>query len=244
MFTPFAFIIDPSFYNPTPIAPASQYLLIGGGFTQYNSIVVNRIAQLDSTGSLDSSFNMGIGFQSGILYFLTQQPDGKYLTGGFNISSYNNFTATRIVRINRNGTYDSSFNFGAGPNNNPIKAIPLSDNSNIIVGQFTTYSGSLVNGIVKTTPSGAIDTTFNIGFGFNSNPIYSIDRQSDGKFIVVGNFTQYSASNNYITRTNLSGSRTAGPGSGFNTGVGFNNQVTTMVTQSDGKILVVGGMTT
>jgi uncharacterized delta-60 repeat protein len=242
MFTPFAFIQPIT--TAAPIAPLQNYLLIGGVFTLYNAPALGGIVKIDSTGSLDPSFNMGIGLGSGGVTFITQQPDGKYLVGASNMFAYSGSSSTRIFRANQNGTFDSTFNSGTGFDNQPNNAATNPDNSNVIVGQFTTYSGSSVNSIVKVTPSGTIDTTFNTGFGFNSTVLNSISRQPDGKFIVVGTFSQYSSSNNYITRTNLSGSRSAGPGSGFNTGVGFNGQVNTLVTQSDGKILVGGNFTT
>jgi uncharacterized delta-60 repeat protein len=246
MFTPFAFIQPLT--TVTPIAPTLNYLLIGGSFTLYNAPVLGGIAKIDSTGNLDSSFNMGSG-QGGTPYFFIQQPDGKYLMGGFNITSYSGSSGNRIFRINQNGTNDTTFNLGSGASNSAYDAKSYSDNSNIIVGNFLTYSGSTVNGMVKVTPSGNIDTSFNRGFGFANSgigPAQVVAVQPDGKAIVGVQSNQYSSSNNSLCRTDLSGSYNAGPGTTFNYGVGMGltNGVYTAVTQSDGKIILGGSFTT
>jgi uncharacterized delta-60 repeat protein len=247
MFTPFAFIQPLTTF--TPITPTLlQYLLLGGSFTLYNAPVLGGIAKLDSTGSLDPSFNMGSG-QGGTPYFFIQQPDGKYLMGGFNITSYSGSSNNRVVRINQDGTKDNTFILGTGFNNSPYDAKSYSDNSNIIVGNFLTYSGSTVNGLVKVTPSGSIDTSFNTGFSFQNSgigPAQVVALQSDGKAIVGVQSNQYSSSNNALCRTDLSGSYNAGPGTTFNYGLGggLNGFIYTAVTQSDGKIILGGTFTT
>jgi uncharacterized delta-60 repeat protein len=237
MFTPFAFI-QPIVYV-SPALSAIQYLLMGGSFTNYNSPSVPFIAKIDSTGSLDSTFNIGTGFD-GVGYEIKQQPDGKYIVGGV-ATVYSGSSAQRLIRINHDGTRDATLNVGT--TNGLVYAIACqSDNSNVIGGGFTTYSGSSINRIVKITPSGTIDNTFNIGFGING-AVNDMITQTDGKIIVGGNFTQYSSSNNFNTRTDLSGSYNAGPGSTFNTGTGFTALVNTYATQSDGKIIAAGNFT-
>ena len=242
MFTPFSFI-QPIVFTVTPIVPTTvNYLLAGGSFTLYNVPSLTRIVKIDGNGDIDNSFNMGLAGANSNINDIKQQPDGKYVIGG-NFTSYSGSSNNYIVRINSNGTKDTSFNIGTGTNGQVFVVSPQSDNSNIIGGAFTTYSGSLAYRLVKITPSGTLDTSFNTGLGFNfqNNDIIT---QTDGKIICVGNFTQYSSSNNYITRTNLSGSYNAGPGTSFNVGAGFNNEVFTYATQSDGKILVGGLFTT
>jgi uncharacterized delta-60 repeat protein len=247
MFTPFAFIQPIT--TVTPITPTSvNYLLIGGQFTTYNTPTVSRIAQIDSTGSLDSLFNMGAGFTGGNVFDIKQQPDGKYvILGGF--TSYSGSAQNRITRLNQNGTRDTTFNVGAGFTGTTYGTAIFPDNSNVIVGNFTQYSGSStinglpINGILKLTPSGTIDTTFNVGFGIGTQVGYDAITQSDGKIIIAGTFINYSESTSYIARTDSSGSYNSGPGSNFNFGTGFNSIVLTFVTQSDNKIVAGGDFT-
>jgi uncharacterized delta-60 repeat protein len=239
MFTPFAFIQPIT--TVTPIAPTLNYLLIGGSFSLYNAPVLNRMVKIDENGNIDGSFNIGTGFGNNT-YDIKQQPDGKYIVGG-NFTSYSGSSVNYLTRLNHNGTRDTSLNIGTGFNSVVFSVSPQSDNSNIVVGAFTSYSGSASNRIVRINTDGTRDTTFNIGTGFNTSGINTIITQADGKPIIGGSFTQYSSSNNYITRTDLSGSYNAGPETNFNMGVGFNNSVYTYATQSDGKILVGGSFT-
>jgi uncharacterized delta-60 repeat protein len=242
MFTPFAFIQPVT--TVAPITPALQYLLIGGQFQSYNTPTVTRIAKIDGSGNLtfDSTFNPGDGF-GGAVQDIQQQPDGKYVIVGL-FTSYSGSTQNRITRINQNGTRDTTFNVGNGLTTIAYAVSPQSDNSVIVGGAFDGYNFISARSIVKISPSGARDTSFNIGSGFG-NTIYGLATQPDGKVIAVGTFNQYSSSiNNYITRTDLSGSLNMGPNTTFNPGVGFSSTVNSHATQSDGKIIAVGDFTT
>jgi uncharacterized delta-60 repeat protein len=241
MFTPFAFI-QPTVLAAVAPPTALNYLLIGGAFTLYNVPSLNRITKIDTNGNLifDSSFNIGTGF-SAVPFDIKQQPDGKYIVTG-DFVAYSGSSINRVTRLNQNGTRDTTFNVGSGFNAVGRAIVPLSDNSNIIIGDFVTYSGSLSQRIAKVAPSGTFDTTFQTGFGFNASP-FTVATQSDGKIIVAGQFSQYSQSNNFIIRTDLSGSSNTGPGTDFNIGTGFNGAPITFATQSDGRILVGGSFT-
>ena len=172
MFTPFAFIQPITTVTPiTPVA-SSQYVLIGGQFTLYNAPATNYLAKLNQSGDLiqDSTFNPGTGFDN-TPHEIKQQPDGKYIIGGA-FTSYSGSASTRIVRLNQNGTRDTTFNSGGGFNQTVWTIIPFSDNSNLVGGQFVTYSGSAASRIIKLTPSGTIDSTFSSGFGMD-NIVYT-----------------------------------------------------------------------
>jgi uncharacterized delta-60 repeat protein len=60
---------------------ANGKILIGGSFTTVNATSRNRIARLNSDGSLDTSFNPDAGI-NGIVQSLALQPDGNILIGG------------------------------------------------------------------------------------------------------------------------------------------------------------------
>jgi len=238
MFTPFAFIQPVT--TVTPIVPTTlQYLLVGGGFLLWNNPQFSRIAKIDENGNIDPSFNMGSeGFTSTVID-IKQQPDGKYVVGG-SFTAYSGSASSRIARLNQNGTRDTTFNVGTGASSTVNVVSPQSDNSNIIGGVFTTYSGSAVNRIVKIAPSGSRDTSFNVGTGFGST-VYDMTTQSDGKVIVVGIFQTYSGSaSNRIARINTDGTLDTT----FNVGGGPNSDPLSIDIQSDGKILALGAFTT
>ena len=118
----------------------------------------------------------------------------------------------------------------------------LSSGKYIAFGNFTSISGSSLNRIARLNSDYSIDNTFDVGTGFNNTP-YRFVEQSDGKLVVIGQFTQYSGSAcNYITRINTDGTQDTG----FNIGSGFNQSFSAQYAlqlQSDGKLLVGGSFT-
>jgi uncharacterized delta-60 repeat protein len=133
------------------------------------------------------------------------QPNGKILVGGF-FTDYNGTAATRIIRLNADGTVDGTFVYGTGFNST-VQAITVQSDGKIFVGGgFTDYNGTTATRIIRLNPNGSIDGTFVYGTGFN-NFIYSIEIQSDGKILVGGDFTTYQGDTyNRIIRLNPDGS--------------------------------------
>ena len=284
MFAPFAFIQHPIITGPY-IAPIPNYYYAVGSFGSFNAPTFNRIVATDLSGSIDTSFNMGVGFNNTVRCMATQS-DGKLIVGG-DFTSYSGSAVTYLVRINPDGTRDASFapnlnssvytvaiqsnnqpiiggafttvsgisaprivrlfisgnrdpsfNVGATGANNTVRDIKIqSDGKVIATGDFTTYSGSSFNRIVRINTNGTLDTTFNMGAGLG-NSAYNANIQSDGKIIVAGAFITYSgSSNNYIVRINTDGTKDATYNIGTN---GFNNVVYISNLRSDGKLMVAG----
>jgi uncharacterized delta-60 repeat protein len=212
-------------------------ILVGGYFGSYQGVGANIIIRLNSDGSRDTSFNIGTGFDNWV-YSLSLQSDGKILVGG-GFTSYQGVGANRIIRLNSNGSRDTSFNIGTGFDNWVYRLALQSDGKILVGGDFTSYQGVEANIIIRLNSDGSRDTSFNIGTGFN-NWVYSLSLQSDGKILVGGGFTSYQGVGaNYIIRLNSDGSRDTS----FNIGTGFNSWVYSLSLQSDGKILVGGNFT-
>jgi uncharacterized delta-60 repeat protein len=191
-------------------------------------------------GALDTSFNPGnigqYGFgagANGYVYSINIQNDNKIIIGG-HFTSYNGNPGKYIARINSDGTYDSSFNTGIGPNENVRTTAIQSDGKIIIGGFFTSVNGNSSNYLARLNIDGSLDTTFNTGNGAN-NVVTSLKIQNDGKIIIVGYFTQYDGvSRNGLARINTDGTLD----------INFNPSNTSgtnaIALQSDGKILVGG----
>jgi uncharacterized delta-60 repeat protein len=86
-------------------------ILASGWFTSYNGITSNRIIRLNLDGSIDNTFNTGIGFSSdeGLNTAVTSlliKPDSKILAGGF-FTFYNEILANNIIQLNPDGTRNS-----------------------------------------------------------------------------------------------------------------------------------------
>jgi uncharacterized delta-60 repeat protein len=214
-------------------------IIIGGDFSTFNGISRKNISRLNTSGTIDNSFNPGTGADS---YILTTsiQSDGKIIIGG-NFTSYNGTTINRIARLNLDGTLDFSFNPGTGVSALVYTTSIQSDGKIIIGGQFSSFNGTTRSKIARLNTDGTLDTTFNPATGTN-NTILTTSIQSDGKIIIGGSFTSYNGTAiNCIARLNTNGTLdiTFNPGTGINT----NGSVWNTSIQSDGKIIIGGNFT-
>ena len=220
-------------------------ILVGGSFTSYNGTAgVNRIARLNNNGSLDTTFNIGTGFNNTVSS-LAVQSDGKILVGG-QFGTYNGSTVNRIARLNNNGILDTSFNNGGAGFNGLVNSLAVQSDGKILVGgAFNTYNGTTVNRLARLNADGSLDTSFtnNAGTGFDGS-VYNLALQADGKILAVGLFSSYDVNlTPRIARLNADGTID----NTFTTGVGvlgFNNVPYALAVQSDGKILLGGQFTT
>src|SRR5690606_32753107 len=73
-------------------------IIVGGNFTSYDGTARNRIARLNTDGSLDTSFVVGNGFNN-VINSMSIQDDGKIIVGG-NFTSYDGTARNRIARLN------------------------------------------------------------------------------------------------------------------------------------------------
>lgn len=129
--------------------PDGKYI-IGGNFiriAQYNNLF--GIARLNANGSVDTSFQSGLGVRTvvsipgfsfnidGAVYGIHCMPDGKtYIGGGF--QTYASTGRTNIARLNANGSVDSNFNPGASHPDGTVRLIePLANGKIYIGGDFT-----------------------------------------------------------------------------------------------------------
>ena len=217
--------------------PSNGKIIIGGGFTTYNGIVRNYIAQLNSDGILDASFDPGSGADSAVLA-TTIQPDGKILAAGA-FTLFNSVARNRITRLNRDGSLDGSFNPGGGANNSIYSVVLQSDGKILIGGAFTSYNNTIRFRMARLNPDGSLDASFNPGGGPNGT-VNTISPQPDGKILIGGYFTAYNGvTRNYLARLHSDGTLDAS----FNSNSGANNPVLSMVQQPGGKILIGGSFT-
>src|SRR6185369_5804184 len=93
-----------------------EKILIGGEFTSINGTQCNHIARLNPDGSLDTTFDPGIGVNASIQEFALQT-NGAVIIGG-QFSTVNGATRVRVARLNANGSLDNTFDLPAVPNNN------------------------------------------------------------------------------------------------------------------------------
>lgn len=249
-------VIDNSYYGnglgasnvlSYSVIQADGKIIIGGANSQssysYNGLIQFGLSRINTDGSLDETFNIGTGFNSWTNAFALQS-DGKIVVIG-DFTNCNGIARNRIVRLNSDGSVDTSFIVGTGfPLGSDVKTIAIqSDGKIIVAGNFNSYNGISRSRIVRLNTDGSIDLSYVIGTGFtglSSSKVSSIKLQSDGKLIAVGSFSTYNGTSTArIARLNTNGSRDLT----FNPGTGFNGDVWDVDIQPDGKIVAVGGFT-
>ncbi len=165
-------------------------IIIGGIFSTYNGTARNFIARVNADGTLDFSFDPGTGVGNGSVETCAIQSDGKIIIGG-TFSSYNGTTIIRIARLNSDGSLDTGFDPGTGPNSDIYTCRIQSDGKIIIGGYFNFYNGTIINRITRLNADGSIDTDFNPTGSGTEDVVYTCAIQNDGKIIIGGNFTSY-----------------------------------------------------
>jgi uncharacterized delta-60 repeat protein len=213
-------------------------ILVGGFFTSYSGVSRNRLVRLNTDGSVDNTFNIGSGFNGGV-YDVKQQSDGKIIVGG-DFTTCNGFNYNRIIRLNIDGSVDTTYTVGSGFNGQ-VSSIELTLNNNSFIGGYFEFYNQTQNvfNILKTNQYSNIDNDFNVGTGFNLGT-NAIVRQLDKKLLIGGYFTTFNGGSfGRIIRLNYNNS----VDTSFSIGTGFNGDVYDIKLQSDGKILVCGGFT-
>ncbi len=238
--------IDPSFTTglganssvTSILAQPDGKIIIAGPFTSYNGTNRSRIARLNADGSLDTTFDPGSG-ASGAIRACALQPDGKIIIGG-EFLTYNGTTASRVARLNSDGSLDLTFNAGGSGALGFVYCLALrSDGKVIIAGALSAYNGAVRNKIARLNPDGSLDPSFDPGAGANSL-ILTCSSQPDGRVLIGGDFTTYAGvPRSRFARLNADGSLDAS----FDIGTGADNTVKACALQADGRIVVCGGFT-
>jgi len=205
-------------------------LLVGAS----QGIILRR---LNLDGTQDTSFTFSLQ-NSSLIYDIAIQSDGKILIGGnFGFSGDSSSNTRRIGRLNADGTVDSTFTLpiASQPNATIYRVLAQADGKILIAGDFTQISSTIRGRVARLNSDGSLDTAFNPPAGANGS-VFALDRQSDGKVLVGGTFTQLNGSNSQIRlgRLNADGSLDTS----FSPTA--NNTVNTIKFQPDGKILVGG----
>lgn len=202
-------------------------ILVGGSFTTINNQRANRIARLNTDGSLDPTFDAGTGANDSVSVIVIQ-PDGKVLVSGyFNTMNGTPTSYFGVARLNSDGSLDSTYKLQQGLTG---RTIALQPDGKILAGN----SG----GIFRANTDGTIDSTFNAQFSGTYPWILNIAIQPDGKIIIVGIFDHVGGQVAYgVARLNTDGS--VDPT--FNTGTGPDTTPQGLALQPDGKVLIGGG---
>ncbi|MFD2785649.1 beta strand repeat-containing protein [Hymenobacter rubripertinctus] len=133
----------PNFSVAAVQVQADGKLVLGGLFTSYAGTARGRLARLNPDGTLDNGFATGAGFNSNVRA-LTLQADGKLLATG-TFTSYNGSPATRIARLNPDGS--------------------LNDTATPIAGATYAWSNGQTGASITVDQAGSYSATASYGSG-------------------------------------------------------------------------------
>jgi uncharacterized delta-60 repeat protein len=220
-------------------------VIVAGSFISFNGISINRILRLNSNGTLDTAFNanVGTGLNSDVSDIFLQ-PDGKILIGS-SATLYNGTAVKNLVRLNSDGTLDTTFNtsLGTGPDDlvRGFKIQP--DGKILIVGNFTSFNGTAANYVTRLNSDGTLDTSFNTNLGTGADSVVNtVDIDANGKIYIAGFFTSFNGTpSGRFLRLNSNGTFDTT----FNTslGTGFNSIVFKVIVDESNGVIVLGGFT-
>ena len=194
------------------------------------------LVRLTTNGSLDTGFSapfvagfVGAGFDPPLIL----QADGKLIVvGGFTTASVN-----QIVRLNTNGSLDTSFSFTTGFEGTPY-TVGVQADGTVLVGGFFNNFGNTERSLVRLTTTGSLDLSF-VPKLQTSGSISAAVRQPDGQLVIGGTFTEY---NGVAVHRVVRVSATGVVDASFAAATGIlPGNVNCLALQPDGKVLVGTG---
>jgi uncharacterized delta-60 repeat protein len=160
-------------------------LLIGGAFGDVGGFRLANLALLSPDGVVDETFDPD---PNGDVFSITVLSDGRILIGG-SFTAVDGMPRRGLALLSSSGELDNSFNPSI-PERIQVHAVAAEDDGKILVGGLhlaMRASAVTVHTLVRLLPNGQLDTGF-VPFK-NSFALNDIARQSDGKFLIGGLFT-------------------------------------------------------
>lgn len=229
------------FVNVMAVQPDGR-IVIGGNFTTVNGVGRRFIARLNADGSLDTTFGTNLPFLNNRVFSMALLSSGKILIGG-TFNTVNNVPPGGIIRLNSDGTLDTTFNASLDLGTfSGTFAIAVQSNGRILIGgRFTGVNGVTRGNLARLNADGSVDTTFGNGLDVSGNrfpEVRDIVIQPDGRILIGGGFTAVNGvARNAIARLNADGTLDTTFGDGLS---GVSGTVEKIARRSDGQIFIVG----
>ena len=231
--------------NSITVQPDGKVLIAGVFSTGTGTNYLQGLAQLNSDGSLDTTFKpSATRFWT---YPLSLQPDGKLIVGGYFVTNicdahgcYEDYRYF-LARLDANGNRDATFDPTA-LSNGWAQAIALQPDGKALIGGVFTSNGTNRTGVARFHSNGTLDNSFYSST--SPDLIHSVALQTDGRVLIGGSFSTVNGSaRNKLARLNSDGSLDHS----FNPGAGLGSYdslpVNSVALQSDGRVLIGGNFT-
>jgi len=182
-------LVDPTFrFHPEPgdqIVSAVAALPDGGiviaGGQVLNGIGTGYYRRLLADGSVDVAMKQRV---TGAITSMLLQPDGKVLLGGANFRVAPNTDRFRVVRVNQDGSFDSTWNYGlVGSSGGPgVAVMALQSDGKLLIAPPGTSLGPLP--LERASPDGTLDSGFHVPQVGNGLSIAALAVQPDAAILV------------------------------------------------------------
>lgn len=173
-------------------------MIVGGGFTTYNSISCGSVVRLEADGNLDPTFNNSIATGASV-QDMSMYPDGSILIAG-DFDTIGGEPRSCLAKLTSDGNLDPAlipllFNSFSWVE----QASVMTDGRILATGTFFTYGGITARRVIILLSDGTIDPSFNPGTGVVGS-IYSHLELNDGRILLTGDFSEFNgvACNNII----------------------------------------------
>jgi len=167
--------IDPTFITGTGFNNTTTDVLVNpdnsmfilGYFDTYNGVAVSPgIIKLMEDGSVDPSFNAGTGIDpylpNNANYFARIAGETSFYVGGY-LTDYNGTTISQIIKLNIDGTVDTSFNSGTGFDGINLYSMNVIWGDKLLIeGDFLNYNGTPSNYSIILNSDGTVYYTFDL----------------------------------------------------------------------------------
>ncbi|MBN8888283.1 MAG: hypothetical protein J0I77_21400 [Rudaea sp.] len=129
----------------------------------------------------------------GIVKAIVKQSNGGMIVGGY-FSGADNFARSNVLRLQSDGSVDPNWLVSTdAPNSLGVEAIAIgSDNAIYLGGEFSKVNGQAKSGVVKLTPSGALDPNWGAASDVGGIAYYGVEAlalAADGSVYVGGDFS-------------------------------------------------------
>jgi uncharacterized delta-60 repeat protein len=223
------------------VVQSDGHILLGGVFGNVDSVVRNRIARVGLDGSLDTSFSPGSGADNSV-FSIAETFAGAtrqiYVGGAF--TAFNGSATPGLVRLNDNGTLDTSFTSTGA--NGIVYAIAVYPTNSVFAGKvliggsFIAVNGIAETNIARLNADGTLDTNFVVTV---DGIVRALAIQNDQAAVIGGEFTHVNGTAAArVARLNTDGTVDTAFASAM--APGFDDTVNEIAMQADNRIVVVG----
>lgn len=216
------------------VAPNGK-IYVGGFYSTFNGYQRNNLTRVFSDGTLDFGFEVGEG-PNGQVYSIIPLSDGKVIIAG-NFSHVNGVPHANMARLREDGSLDISF--PEVPFNTTVQRAELLPNGQfLVVGNFSSIGATTRRNVARINSNGTLDSFFNPAAGVSPSEVVSAAAVlPENKVLLAGNFqTINSVNRRFLARVSTNGV----VDTTFDAGAIAGSEVSRMLVQPDGKIIVFG----